>query len=443
MSTNSYKEFFQQHSKSHLVAFILITACFALWGFANNVTSPMVGTFSKIFRMSTTEATLVPIAFNLGYFCMAFPAALFIQRYSFKWGVLVGLGLYAAGALMFVPARAIGAFSPFLLAYFILTCGLSFLETSCNPYVYCMGSERHAVQRLNAVQSFKAVGSVAGMLLAMNVQKNLNPLGTEARNLLPLAQFNIIKDYDLGVLIQPYIVIGALVVLLLVIMFFVRMPASDSTATGKGFLTILRELAQHKNYREGVLAEFCYVGAQVTCWTYIIQYGTRVFMAEGMTEQAAELLSQKFNIAALVCFAGARFLCTWLMNWFSPSRMLSAFSIVGIVALFGVIFFTDRNGMYCLVVVSICLSLGFPTIFGLSLKGIGENVKIAGAGLIMAILGGSFFPPIQAAIIESQVSVLGVPSTNVSFFIPFICLALVAWYGHRAYVRYEIRGGEE
>ena len=418
-----------------MTSFVLITACFALWGFANNVTSPMVGAFSKIFRMSTFDATMVPVVFNLGYFCMAFPAALFIQRYSFKWGVLTGLILYAIGALLFLPAKAIGVFPPFLLAYFILTCGLSFLETSCNPYIYCMGSEKTGIQRLNAAQAFNALGSVGGMLVAMAVHSNMSPLDTVARHQLPPQQFEIIKDHDLEVLIQPYIFIAAVVVLIIVLIWLSHMPHIEAADSNKGLTATIKELLQRENYREGVMAEFFYVGAQVACWTFIIQYGTRIFIAEGMTEQAAEVLSQKYNIIAMVFFACSRFICTWLMRWFDASRMLSVMAIIGISATFGVVFFTDRSGLYCLVTVSICLSLMFPTIYGLALQGIGENVKIAGAGLIMAILGGSFFPPIQATIIQSGVTMLGLPSTNLSFFIPLLCLAMVAWYGHRAYVR--------
>ena len=255
---------------------------------------------------------------------------------------------------------------------------------------------------------------------------------------MPHTQFNLIKDYDLGILIQPYIYIGALVVLVLVLILLLRMPNDTDIRTQRGTLAILRDLLNQSNYREGVIAEFFYVGAQVTCWTFIIQYGMRVFTAEGINEQYAMVLSQKYNTMALACFAGSRFLCTWLMRWFKPSRMLSALGIVGMIALAGTIIFTDRNGIYCLVIVSICLSLMFPTIYGIALKGTGENIKIAGAGLIMAILGGSFFPPIQAAVIDSGITLLGLPSTNLSFLIPLLCLGVVVWYGHRSYVRYHI-----
>ena len=431
--------FFRIEDKKYLTAWVLVTACFALWGFANNVTTPMVNAFSKIFRISTTEASLVPVVFNLGYFCLAFPAAIFIQKYSYKWGIVLGLALYAAGALFFIPARWIGAFYPFLTAYFVLTCGLSFLETSCNPYIYSLGSKPHAIQRLNAAQAFNALGSVAGMLIAMAVQARINPMENYLRMRLPQQQFDIIKDHDLSIMIQPYIYIGAIVVIMLVLIVLHKMPKDTDIHTSQGTLSILRGLMKQKTYRQGVIAEFCYVGAQVCCWTYIIQYGLRVFTAEGMTEQAAEVLAQQFNIVALAFFALGRFVCTSLMRHFSPSRMMAVMGIVAIVAVLGVILFTDRNGLYCLVIVSACMSLMFPTIYGIALIDVEqEHIKIAGAGLIMAILGGSFFPPIQAIIIQWNFTVWGLPHTNVSFIIPLLCLGVVVWYGHRSFERFHL-----
>ncbi len=424
---------------SFLLPFILITSCFALWGFANDVTTPMVKAFSKIFRMSVTEGAMVQVAFYLGYFIMAFPAAIFIQKYSFKAGVLMGLGLYACGALLFLPAQAIGVYPPFLLAYFVMTCGLSFLETSCNPYIYCMGSEDTATQRLNLAQAFNPFGALMGMFVAMHfVQARMNPMDSEARKLLSVSQFELVKNHDLSVLIQPYVFIGAVIVLLFVLVRVVKMPKHGDTHQSKPLLDSLRELAHVSNYREGVIAQFFYVGAQVTCWTFIIQYGTRVFMEEGLDERGAEILSQKFNIIALVLFSVSRFVCTWFLKFVQPGRLLSILGVMAIVAASGVVLFTNRYGVYCLVGVSACMSLMFPTIYGIALRGLGENVKVGGAGLIMAILGGSVFPPLQAAIIDSGAEVFGLPSTNLSFFIPITCFIVVTLYGHRAYIRHHI-----
>lgn len=427
--------------KSLIVPFMMITACFALWGFANDVTSPMVKAFSKIFRMSVTEGALVQVAFYLGYFVMAFPAALYIQRHSFKAGVLIGLGLYAVGALLFIPANAIGVYYPFLFAYFVMTCGLSFLETSCNPYIYCMGSEETATQRLNLAQAFNPIGALTGMYVAMAfVQARMNPLDSASRMELPDAEFNAIKAHDLDVLIQPYVFIGAVIAVLFVLVWVTKMPNDGDTHSDKPLRTSLAELFRIKNYREGVVAQFFYIGAQVMCWTFIIQYGTRVFMNEGMDERSAEIMSQKYNIAALVLFTLSRFVCTWFLRFIQPGRLLSILAIIAAVATCGVILFTDRNGLYCLVLISGCMSLMFPTIYGIALRGLGDNVKIGGAGLIMSILGGSVFPPLQASIIDMDVSFLGLPSTNISFCIPLVCFAVVALYGHRSFVRHNIIG---
>ena len=421
---------------SFLVPFILITCCFALWGFANDMTGPIVKAFSKIFRMSVTEGALVQVAFYLGYFAMAFPAALFIQRHSFKAGVIVGLSLFAIGALMFLPAKMMGMYFPFLLAYFILTCGLSFLETSCNPYIYCMGTEDTATQRLNLAQAFNPIGALLGMWMAMEfVQARMSPMTTEERAGLGDMQFNALKDHDLGMLIGPYLGLGIACIILLTLIIMKKMPKNGEVRANKTIRQAMGELIKVKNYREGVLAQFFYVGAQVSCWTFIIQYGTRIFRLEGMEEKAAEILSQKYNIVAMLFFCVSRFVCTWFLKYVSAGRLLSVLAILAGVLIGGVILFPDRNGLYCLVGVSACMSLMFPTIYGIALRGTGENVKFAGAGLIMAILGGSVFPPLQAMIIDANFQIAGLSSTNISFIVPFICFVVVALYGHRSYIR--------
>ena len=208
-------------SKRYILPFALITACFALWGFANDITNPMVKAFSKIFRMSTTDGALVQVAFYGGYFAMAFPAAMFIRKYSYKAGVLMGLGLYAFGAMLFFPAKMTGLYYPFLLAYFILTCGLSFLETSCNPYILTMGREETATRRLNFAQCFNPLGSLCGMFVAMNfIQARLNPLDTTARAGLSEEDFEMVKAADLSVLMEPYLIIGIVIAIIFLLILF-------------------------------------------------------------------------------------------------------------------------------------------------------------------------------------------------------------------------------
>lgn len=420
---------------SYIVPFILITSCFAMWGFANDITNPMVKAFSKIFRMSATDGALVQVAFYGGYFAMAFPAAMFIRRYSYKAGVLVGLGLYALGALLFYPAKMTGEYYPFLAAYFILTCGLSFLETSSNPYILSMGTEETATRRLNLAQSFNPMGSLLGMFVAMNfIQAKLNPLDTAARTQLNDVQFEAVKESDLSVLIAPYLAIGIVIFAMFMLILIKKMPHNGDKNHDINFVPTLRRIFSLPHYREGVIAQFFYVGVQIMCWTFIIQYGTPILMAEGMTEQAAEVMSQQYNIIAMVIFCCSRFICTFLLRYINTGQLLMILAIAGGALVCGVIFMHNIYGLYCLVGVSACMSLMFPTIYGIALTGLGDDAKFGAAGLIMSILGGSVLPPLQASIIDRG-ELFGMPAVNVSFVLPFICFVVIAIYGQRTYMR--------
>ncbi|WP_277121465.1 L-fucose:H+ symporter permease [Bacteroides ndongoniae] len=416
---------------SYLVPFILVTSCFALWGFANDITNPMVKAFSKIFRMSVTDGALVQVAFYGGYFAMAFPAAMFIRRFTYKAGVLLGLGLYALGAFLFFPAKLTGDYYPFLIAYFIMTCGLSFLETSCNPYILSMGTEQTATRRLNLAQAFNPMGSLLGMFVAMNfIQNRLNPMDTVERSQLTQAEFEQVRDADLAVLIAPYLAIGAFILVILLVFSAVRMPHNADRTHSIDFLPTLKRIFSIRHYREGVVAQFFYVGAQIMCWTFIIQYGTRLFMSQGMEEQAAEVLSQKYNIVAMVLFCISRFICTFMLKYLNPGTLLKVLALVACFLILGVMFLQNILGLYCLVGVSACMSLMFPTIYGIALNGLGDDAKFGAAGLIMAILGGSVLPPLQAAIIDCK-ELLGMPAVNLSFVLPLVCFVVIVVYGHR------------
>ena len=391
----------------------------------------MVKAFSKIFRMSVTDGTLIQVAFYGGYFAMAFPAAMFIRKYSYKAGVLLGLGLYGLGAFLFYPAMLTGLYFPFLLAYFILTCGLSFLETSCNPYILTMGPESSATRRLNMAQCFNPMGSLLGMYVAMNfIQNRLDPMETAERAQLDPESFAALRDADLWILVKPYLAIGAVVVLMMVLIALVSMPRNGDKQRTTAFLPTLRRIFSVPKYREGVIAQFFYVGAQIMCWTFIIQYGTRIFMEQGMGEKEAEVLSQQYNILAMILFCSSRFICTFLLKYFRPGALLGTLAVAAGILTLGVILCDGIAGLYCLVGVSGCMSLMFPTIYGIALEGMGEDAKFGAAGLIMAILGGSVLPPIQASIIDLG-TVAGFPAVNISFVLPLICFVVVAAYGYR------------
>jgi FHS family L-fucose permease-like MFS transporter len=414
-----------------LLPFILVTILFPLWGFANDVTNPMVKAFSRILQMSNFEGSLVQFAFYGGYFAMAFPAALFIKRYSYKAGILMGLGLYATGALLFIPGSLMMVFWPFLVAYFILTCGLSFLETSANPYMLAMGPEETATRRLNLAQSFNPMGSLLGMFVAQQfILARLDPATAAERSGMPAGQLAALTAQDLAVVRTPYLGIALVIVVVFAAIALTRMPAYGEEDRALNVGPTLRRLLRNGRYVEGVVAQFFYVGAQIMCWTFIIHYGT---MELGLSEVQA----QGYNIVAMVIFVTSRFICTFLLKYVNPGGLLLALALGGGGLTLGTIFIHGMMGLYCLVGVSACMSLMFPTIYGIALKGVGEDAKLGAAGLIMAILGGSVMPPVQGAIIDLQTVSFGgmsMSAVRASFVLVLICFAVIAHYGWRTSV---------
>lgn len=415
--------------------FIILTSCFALWGFANDVTNPMVKAFSKILQMSNFQGSLVQFAFYGGYFVMAFPAAMFIKKFSYKAGLLVGLGLYATGALLFIPSSILMVFGPFLVSYFIITCGLSFLETSANPYILSMGPEETATQRLNFAQAFNPIGSLLGMFTAQQlILARLNPATKQMRAAMDPETLHQITVHDLGIIRGPYVAIGLVILVILVIMALTKMPAKAGRDRTLNLGPTFGRLFANKRYIHGVIAQFFYVAAQIMCWTFIIHYGTELFTSPkyGMSVQDAEVLSQKHNIAAMIIFCASRFICTFLLKYICPGRLLMSLAIGGLGLTLCTIFVPGIAGLYCLVAISACMSLMFPTIYGIALRGLGDDAKLGAAGLIMAILGGSVMPPLQAAIIDFG-NVFWLSGVRVSFILTVICFVVIAHFGFKTY----------
>ncbi len=412
-----------------LFPFILVTVLFPLWGFANDVTNPMVKAFSRILQMSNFEGSLVQFAFYGGYFAMAFPAALFIKRYSYKAGILVGLGLYSMGALLFIPGSMMMVYWPFLVAYFILTCGLSFLETSANPYILAMGPEETSTRRLNLAQSFNPMGSLLGMFVAQQfILARLDPATAAERGALDATHLAALTARDLAVVRVPYIGIALVVAVVFAAIAITRMPSHGEEGKSLNVGPTFRRLLRNKRYVEGVVAQFFYVGAQIMCWTFIIHYAT---LELGLSEVAA----QGYNMVAMVIFVTSRFICTFLLKYVSPGGLLLTLAMGGAALTLAAIFLPGMVGLYCLVGISACMSLMFPTIYGIALKGVGEDAKLGAAGLIMAILGGSVMPPVQGAIIDLQTVSLGAfsfPAVRASFGLPLICFVVIALYGWRS-----------
>ncbi|OOH90869.1 L-fucose:H+ symporter permease [Pasteurellaceae bacterium 15-036681] len=417
--------------KTFVLPFILITSLFALWGFANDITNPMVAVFQTVMEIPASEAALVQFAFYGGYGTMAIPAALFASRYSYKAGVLLGLGLYAVGAFMFYPAALYEEFTFFLLSLYILTFGLAFLETTANPYILSMGDPRTATRRLNLAQSFNPLGSITGMFVASQIV--LTSLESEKRdaagnvifNTLSAAEKAVIKTNDLEIIRNPYLILGCIVVAMFLLIALYKMPATHIDSHSRiSTKEAFNRLKSNARYREGVIAQVFYVGVQIMCWTFIIQYAERL----GLSKAEA----QNYNIIAMAIFITSRFVSTSIMKYLKAELMLFLFAVGGFLSILGVIFIDGILGLYCLVLTSGFMSLMFPTIYGIALDGQREESTLGAAGLVMAIVGGAVMPPLQGVIID-QGTILGMPAVNISFMLPLFCFVVIAIYGYRCW----------
>ena len=418
--------------KKYLVPFILITSLFALWGFANDITNPMVAVFQTVMEIPASEAALVQFAFYGGYGTMAIPAALFASRYSYKAGILLGLALYAVGAFLFWPAAKYEVFNFFLISLYILTFGLAFLETTANPYILAMGDPQTATRRLNFAQSFNPLGSITGMFVASQlVLTNLesdkrDAAGNLIYHTLSETEKMGIRTHDLAEIRDPYVALGFVVVAVLVIIALYKMPSVkvEESDTRLSFKEAVARLIKKPKYREGVIAQVFYVGVQIMCWTFIVQYAERL----GFTKAEG----QNFNIIAMGIFITSRFISTSLMKYLKAEFMLMLFAIGGFFSILGVIFIDGVWGLYCLILTSGFMSLMFPTIYGIALYGLKEESTLGAAGLVMAIVGGVLMPPLQGMIID-QGQVMGLPAVNFSFILPLICFVIIAIYGFRSW----------
>jgi FHS family L-fucose permease-like MFS transporter len=420
--------------KKYLFTFILITSLFALWGFANDVTNPMVAAFQTVMELSAAKASMVQFAFYGGYATMAIPAALFIRRYSYKAGILLGLSLYAVGAFLFIPAAAWQQFSFFCLSLYILTFGLAFLETTANPFILCLGEKESATRRLNLAQAFNPMGSLCGMAVASFLV--LPHLWSDRRDaagqiifpMLSEAEKADIRLHDLAVIRDPYVAIGLVVVCVLVVIALTKMPrTANEELKAAGDVNTSRQtlsnLWHNTLYREGVVTQACYVAAQIMVWTFIIQYADRL----GINKATA----QTYNIVAMTMFLAGRFAGTFLMRYVNSHLLLMLFGVGAAVATTGAVCIDGMGGLYCLVAISLFMSIMFPSIYGIALEHVdSKDTHLGAAFLVMAIVGGALMPPLQGLIIDQQ-TILGHPAVNVSFVLPLLCFLVVMGYGYR------------
>ena len=429
---------FRHNGVSYVVPIIVITSLFALWGFANDITNPMVAAFQTIMELPARQASLIQFAFYGGYATMAIPAALFIRRYNYKSGILLGLALYAVGAFLFIPAAAQQSFTFFCCSLYILTFGLAFLETTANPFILSLGSKETSTRRLNLAQAFNPMGSLSGMAVAsLIVLPNLwsdrrDEAGQIIFGTLSEAEKADIRLHDLAVIRDPYVCIGLIVLIMFIDIALMKMPKTQQTEAKTGHVSVrttLSNLFHNTIYREGVIAQFFYVAAQIMVWTFIIHYADHL----GINKTTAQM----YNIVAMSLFLSSRFIATFLMKYVNGRLLLAIFGIGAAVATTGCILIEGMMGLYCLVGISFFMSLMFPTIYGIALENVDPyDTTLGAAFLVMAIVGGACMPVLQGAIIDmggAEHVLFGLPSVNVSYVLPLICFLVITLYGLRCY----------
>ena len=398
--------------KKYLIPFVLVTSMFMLWGVANNMTDTLLAAFRKIMQMSDTQTTFIQMAFYGAYFCIALPASLYIRKHSYKSGVVMGLVLYAAGAILFLPAAWAASYAFYLFAIYVMAAGCSVLETTSNPYIMSMGSPETATRRLYIAQSFNPIGSIAGILVS---------------------KYFILQDISLYSISGTYAVLGGVLLVIMLVMLFAHMPEGMDTGSPSGvggwqneqsLRATFRRLAHNKQYVWGVVAQFFYIGAQIGAWSFTI----RLVMKE-LDMQEAEAAT--LYLIAIIGFCLSRFVYTWLMKYFAPQRLLLVGALLSTISGLVVVLSSGWVAVVALILVSVFMSLMFPTIYGLALgslkaattgEGFNEgDVKIGASGLIMAILGGALLTPLQGMLSDAA-------GINISFLVPVVCFIVVLSY---------------
>lgn len=396
--------------------FILITSLFLLWGLANNMTDTLLSAFKRIMSMSDFQTSWIQVAFYGSYFCLALPAAIIIKKYTYKTGVLLGLGMFVLGSLLFYPASISMSYGHFLAALFILAGGLSILETAANPYIVAMGPEASGTRRLNLAQSFNPIGSILGVLLSkLFILSQLNLSSAEERSLMSDEQLAAIQSEELTAVMGPYVGVAFFLILLWVLVKFTDMPKASDAGSALNLIPTFKRLLKTPHYVWAVVAQFFYVGAQVGIWSYTIRY---VMQELQLNEDSAS----SYYMIALALFAVSRFIFTGLMKWISPRQLLLITALVAAALTLFVIYGSGLFGVYALIAISGCMSLMFPTIYGLGIRKLGHDTKIGGSGLIMAILGGAVLTAVQGHVSDLLQNI------SLAFYVPFFCFLVVALY---------------
>ena len=452
-----------------LFPFILLTSLFFIWAVPNNMTDTMLAAFKRIMSLTDTETAWIQVVcYLLGYGFFALPGAIYIKKRTFKSGVLLGLTLCITGSILFYPAMLVNDFSSplsfatYLLGIFVLFAGLSVLETSTNAYVYALGDPATATRRLNFSQSFNPFGALTGVLASqIFVLSQLNTMTAGERALLSEDALNVIQRGELNAVTMAYLILGAVMLVLLLLIFFTRMPKAQDDDKSLDLKGTWSRLKKNKNYIWGVVAQFFYVGAQIAVWSFIIRYAMQQlnfdaviaglganpsqeaiigvlrhvepvaggFYAlceaiglDALLPRTAEQAGATYYIMSLILFVLGRFISTWLMKYTRPVNILSALGVMAVICSILAIYGEGFVGVYALVGISGCMSAMFPTIYGLGMRGLGDDTKIAGSGMVMAIAGAALLTQMQG-ILSDQVG-----SIKFAYWVPAIAFIIITYY---------------
>lgn len=452
-----------------VLPFILLTSLFFIWAVPNNMTDTMLAAFKRIMSLTDSQTAWIQVVCYLfGYGLIALPGAIFIKKYTYKSGVLLGLGLCVLGTSLFYPAMQANAvssplsFATYLFAIFVLFAGLSVLETSTNAYVYSLGDPKTATRRLNFSQSFNPFGALTGVLVSqIFVLSQLNTMTASERVSLTPSELNSIQFGELNAVTTAYLILGVIMLLLLIMILLTKMPKAQDEDKNLNLKATFGRLKKNKNYVWGVVAQFFYVGAQIAVWSFIIRYVMQSLsldsviaglganpsqeliietlrgvepVARGfynlaerlgldvLLPRTAEQAGATYYILSLLLFVIGRFVCTWLMKYTKPVNILSGLSLLAIIASLLTIYGEGFVGVYALVSISVFMSAMFPTIYGLGMRNLGEDTKIAGSGMVMAIAGAALLTQIQG-IVSDQTS-----GISLAYWVPTVAFIVIAIY---------------
>jgi len=408
-------------SKANLLPFILVTALFYLWAIPNNLNDILIPQFMKSFELNRLQGGLVQSAFYLGYFCMALPAALVMDKYNYKTGLIIGLLLFATGSFLFYPAATIGRFEIFLFALYIIACGLAFLETGANSFISVLGDPATSAQRLNFAQAFNPIGSLTAVLIGRQfIFSGVEHSATQVEVMKTVGTYPEYLKSEILRVIPPYMIIGCIILIWAFLIWKVKFPAEtdnpvkskDKKEDGHGHF---KKLIQYPHFIKGVVAQFFYVGAQVGVWSFLIQY-VKDFMMKPEKEAATYLLY------TLIAFGIGRFVSTAIMRVVPANKLMGIFSVINICLTTLAIVNPGFLGAWALVISSFFMSCMFPTIFALGVKGLGPNTKIGGSIIIMAIIGGAIWTPLMGYISDST------HSMAIAMVVPIISYCYLVYY---------------